>query len=86
MKKKIFTLFVVVASVSVLSFSANAITIGKWDMSGITNRIQQIAKEQDKDDNPSDTPDIPLSDATLEQIYAAKRAQINNAIEYWRSR
>lgn len=86
MKKKIFTLFVVGAMIGVLSFSANAITIGKWDVSGITNRIQQIAKEQDKDENPSDTPNYPVNDATLEQIYAAKRAQIKSAIDYWRSR
>lgn len=53
---------------------AKAITTGRWDVSGIHETIQRVAEDTEPEVSEN-TGNLTISDAVLEQIYAAIRAQ-----------
>lgn len=71
-----------VAASVLLSCSASAITVGKWDISHIPDAVQRAAKNAPKDE--TQRPANPyISEELLQQIYAAKAAQREAALKFW---
>ena len=81
--KQYFAAMLAIGMLMSFTIRANAITTGKWDFSGIHERIQQIAEETEPD-VPENAAPYPVSDSLLEAIYAAIRAQRTEATRFWK--
>lgn len=81
MRPKMVSLAVVVL-LCLCPLRAHAITTGEWNIAGIHEAVQHVAHEHDAELPESET--TPVSEAFLQQIYAAKEAQRNAALRFWR--
>ena len=83
--RKLISIMLAVILAFTLSMPAAAITMGKWDFSGITETIQRIGNETEIE-TPEESEKPPIPDSVLEQIYAAIKGRRKIATEFWNNR
>ena len=77
--KKLISIALAAALCTALTVPAAAITIGRWNFSGINEAIQNVAE----DAPVQETKPVRLPAYLLEQVHKAHKVQRENAERYW---